>query len=489
MAWKRIVALGVGVACLPLLAFGGDWTQFRGPNNSGVASESQAPSEWSGSKNLAWKEKIPGYGWSSPIVVGDKVIVTTAVSDKQKRPEAMRFGGGFGPPGGRPGPGKDAPKDGGRPKGPPPGGFGKGGPGGPGMFGEGKPPDAVYRWEIHCLDRNTGKSLWSQVALERKPTIATQPSNTYASETPASDGERVYAYFGMHGLYCYDLAGKKVWSKDLGAQKMMMGWGTGSSPALDGDRLFILCDNEDKSFLAAFDKKTGKELWRKGRDEKSNWSTPFVWRNKVRTEIVAAGGRGVRAYNPANGEVLWELKEVGSGRGGFMSPSTNATPVASAEMLYVGRGNAMGGPSPLWAVKAGASGDISLKQGETSNAGIAWYSTKAGPPMASPLLYEGHLYILSQNEPAFLSCYDAKTGKEVYKQRLDGATGFTSSPWALDGKVYCLDQDGQTFVVQAGPEFKLLGKNEIKDMFWSTPAIADGALYLRGRDQLYCVKQ
>jgi outer membrane protein assembly factor BamB len=476
MAWKRNVALGVGLACLPLLAFGGDWTQFRGPNNSGVAVESQAPSEWSIDKNLAWKEKIPGYGWSSPIVVGDKIIVTTAVTDKQTRPKAFG-GGGFGPPPG----GKDGPKDSGRPKGP---------PGGAGMYGDPAPPDAVYRWEIHCLDRNTGKKLWSDVVLERKPAIAATMGNTYASETPVSDGERVYAYFGMHGLFCYDLTGKQIWKKDPGARKMLFGWGTGSSPALDGNRLFVLCDNEEKSFLAAFDKQTGDELWRVPRDEKSNWSTPFVWRNKVRTEIVAAAGAGVRSYDPSNGSLLWELKDPASAQGQGKGPpnTTNATPVGNAELLFVGRGNEMGGLSPLWAVKAGASGDISLKQGENSNAGIAWYNPKAGPPLASPLLYEGYLYVLSQMGQA-IRCYDAKTGKELYKERLQGAKGFMSSPWAHDGKVYCLDGDGQTFVVQSGPQFKLLGKNDIKDMFWSTPAIASDALYLRGADWLYCVKQ
>jgi outer membrane protein assembly factor BamB len=467
------------------LVHGGDWTQFRGLNNSGVVAESQAPVEWSIDKNLAWRVKVPGYAWSSPIVVGDKIIVTTAVSDKQTAPKKFKFVGGFGPPGG-----KDAPKDGGFPKGPPPGGFGKGGFGPP---GGGKPPDAVFRWEVHCLDDATGKTLWSQVALEGKPTIPAGMGNTYASETPVSDGERIYAYFGMHGLYCYDLTGKQLWHKDLGSYKMMMGFGTGSSPTLDGDRVFVLCDNEEKSFLAAFDKKTGDELWRIPRDEKSNWTTPFVWRNKVRTEIVTAGGKTIRSYDPSDGKLLWELKETKApaARGGpgmgSMSPGTNSTPVASAEMLYVGRGNPFGG-SPLWAVKAGASGDISLKAGETSNAHIAWYNPKAGPPLASPILYKELLYILPQMGNV-LTCYDAKTGKEMYKQRLEGADGFTSSPWAHDGKVYCLDQDGKTFVIQAGQEFKLLGKNEIKDMFWSTPAVAADALYLRGRDQLYCVKQ
>jgi outer membrane protein assembly factor BamB len=479
----------VGAAFLPGLVHGGDWTQFRGPNNSGVVAESQAPLEWSFDKNLAWKVKVPGYAWSSPIVVGDKVILTTAISDKQKAPEKMNFGGGggFGPPGG----GKGGPKGDGQPKGPPPGGFGTGGP--PGGFGGRKAPDAVYRWEIHCLDRATGKTLWSQVALEGKPTIPAGMGNTYASETPVSDGERLYAYFGMHGLYCYDLAGKKLWNKDLGSYRMLMGFGTGSSPTLDGDRVFVLCDNEENSFLAAFDKKTGEELWRIQRDEKSNWTTPFVWRNKIRTEIVTAGGKTIRSYDPSDGKLLWELKDTkvpaarGGGGMGDAPPATNATPVANEEMLYVGRGSPFSG-SPLWAVKAGASGDISLKAGETSNAHIAWFSPKAGPPLASPLLYKDLLYILPQMGNV-LTCYDAKTGKEIYKQRIEGADGFTSSPWAHGDKVYCLDQDGRTFVIQAGPEFKLLGKNEIKDMFWSTPAVAADALYLRGRDQLYCVKQ
>jgi outer membrane protein assembly factor BamB len=467
-----------------MLVHGGDWPQFRGPNNSGIA-QSQAPSEWSIDKNLAWKEKIPGYGWSSPIIVGDKIIVTTAVTDKQTRPAPFMPNSGVAPPAK-----KESPKDSDRPKEPPPG---KGGPGNT-YAGEMKPPDAVFRWEIHCLDRNSGKTLWSQVALERKPAIASTMGNTYASETPISDGERIYVYFGMHGLYCYDLSGKQIWKKDLTAYPMLFGWGTGSSPALDGDRLFILCDNQDKSFLVAFDKKTGDELWRVSRSEKSNWSTPFIWRNKQRTEIVAAG-KGVVSYDPANGKVLWELKDPTADAAEAKRPygpnnpppTANATPVANEEMIFVGRGAAFGG-SPLWAVKAGAGGDITLKAGETSNDHIAWFNPKAGPPIASPLLYKDLLYVFPQFGSVFF-CHDAKTGKEVYRQRLDGAAGFTSSPWAAGGKVYCLDQAGHAYVVQAGREFKLLGKNDIKDMFWSTPAVAADAFYLRGADRLYCVKQ
>jgi outer membrane protein assembly factor BamB len=292
-------------------------------------------------------------------------------------------------------------------------------------------------------------------------------------------GQRDYR---MHGVYCYNLEGKELWQRDLGAYKMLMNWGTGSSPALDGDRLFILCDNEEKSFLVALDKKTGKDLWRVTHGERSNWTTPFVWRNQLRTEIVTAGSNAIRSYDPADGEVLWELRRPAASSMSYV----NATPVASESMLYVAAGSKPGS-SPLWAVKVGASGDISPKPGETSNAFTVWSSIKACPPMASPLLYKDNLYILMQN--GILMCLDAKTGKQLYKERLIGAKSLTSSPWAHDGKVYCLDEDGQTFVVEAGPKFELLGKNQIKDMFWATPALSEGSLYLRGADRLWCIRQ
>src|SRR5205807_1141188 len=298
---------------------------------------------------------------------------------------AAGFGGGGRPggprPGAPPGEGKDRPKgegkDAERPKGP---------PGGPGGFGGGrgnqKPPDAVYRWEVYCLDRNSGKILWHQVAAEHKPTIPTQMANTYASETPVSDGERVYAYFGMTGLFCYDLTGKLLWNKELGSYPMRMGFGTGSSPTLYGDSVFVQCDNEEKSFLVAFDKKTGDELWRVNRDEKSSWGTPFIWKNKDRTELVCSGTKKIRSYDPATGKPLWEL--------GGMSGYAAAMPVANEEMIFIGSGGPMSN-SPLFAVKAGASGDISIKSGE-ANASVAWHKTGAGSSIASPLLLSDYLY-------------------------------------------------------------------------------------------------
>lgn len=462
-------------ACSPATGRGDDWPQFRGPGGAGVSGEKQLPLEWAADKKVQWKVKVPGRGWSSPVVWGDKVFLTAAATDSPARP-----GGGAGRPGG---------------------GFGGGGFGGRGAA----PPNAVYRFEVYCLDRATGKTLWKQLALEGKPRVATHGSNTYASETPVTDGERVYAYFGMHGLFCYGLDGKLVWKKDLGSFQMSMGWGTASSPVLDGERLFLQIDNEEKSFVVALDRKTGDEVWRGSREERSNYASPIIWKNKQRTELVTAGSQKVRSYDPATGKVLWELNP-GGGR-------CQASPVADEERLYVGTGGfpvGMGGPGgrpgfggggggfgggrmgggggTLFAVKAGASGDVTPKRGESSSDGVVWAQPKAGPPAASPLVYQGYVYVLEQNGGQ-VSCFDAKTGKPAYqRERLAGACAFWASPWAYDGKVFCLDEGGTTHVLQAGPEFKVLGQNELEDRFWATPAVAGGSLILRGVEGVYCVK-
>ena len=359
-------------------------------------------------------------------------------------------------------------------------GRGPGAPGGGGGFGRSAaPPDQVYRWMVLCLDRGTGDVLWEQVAHEGKPSLATHRSNTYASETPIVDGQRVYAYFGMTGLYCYDLDGKPLWSKDLGSYPMSHGWGTGSSPALAGDRLFVQCDNDEDSFLVALDSRTGDELWRVGRDEKSNWSTPYVWTNAKRAELVTAGGEKMCAYDPATGKLLWSLTGV-KGR-------CSATPVGSDELLYVGVGGGMGGAGPLVAIRAGAAGELTLGGDDpASTAGIAWSVSRAGPPMASPLVYNGNVYVLEQRG-GIIGCYDAATGEERYRKRIEGAAGFASSPWAADGKIFCLDETGQTFVLAPGPELNVLATNKLPDQFWSSVAVAGDHLLLRGVEYLYSI--
>lgn len=524
------IALAASLAALVSLVCSttaGDWTQFRGPDATGVAESTNVPEEWGADKNIQWKVELPGVAWSQPIILGDKIFVTTAVTENQQKPRPGFFGGrggpgggppggGFGPPGGRPEGGRDGARpeggrEGARPEGdrregaPPPregdaprregdrgaegqrrpGGFGQGGfggrPGGGfGGFGRGgPPPNDVYQFKVVCLDRKTGDVVWEKLAKEAKPTIPTHRTNTYASETPITDGERLYAYFGMTGLYCYDLNGKLIWSKELGTYPMMAGWGTGSSCALEGDRLFVLCDNEEKSFLVALDKKTGDELWRVDRDEKSNWCTPYIWKNKTRTEVVTSG-KVVRSYDPASGKVLWEMDGHNSG--------ARSTPVGNEEMLFVGTGGGMGGNGPLVAIKAGAKGDITLEGNDTSSTFVAWSVPRAGAPMASPLLYQGYLYVADQRG-GILACYDAATGKQHYKERVPDSKGFTSSPWAAGGKVFCLDEEGTTFVIEPGPTLKVVGTNKLNEMFWSSAALADNQLLLRGTDHLYSIAE
>ena len=479
------------------------WPQFRGPDGLSLVSENHIPTEWSAEKNIAWKIAIPGTGWACPIVWEDKIFIATAVTENQPKPKAGggRGPGGFGREGGGPGregggpggpdraPGGDGPRpergatdgaqaDGERPAGGNgPGGEGRprrgrGGPGGGGR--DNAPPQSVYRWELLCLDAKTGKEIWKKVALERKPTIPTHSTNTYASETPVTDGKHIFVYFGMIGLFCFDFDGNIVWQKDLGSYPMMNGWGTGSSPVLVDDHLVIQCDNEEKSFIVALDKKTGEEAWRKPRDEKSTWSTPFVWKHHGQTDIVALGGTKVVAYDPASGKETWELPGIGA--------RCSSSPAATDDVLIFGGGGGMRGSGPLLAI------NTKSVEGPSPKADIAWKKDNAGPPMASPLLYDGYVYVLEQRG-GMISCHDAKTGEPAYyRQRLADARGFTSSPWASDGKIFCLDQDGKTYVIEAGPKFKLVGVNELDEMCWSSPAIAHDSLYLRTVDHLYCIR-
>jgi outer membrane protein assembly factor BamB len=474
MKRRALAMAGLILGSVTAAAWAEDWPQFRGPSGSGRSAETQVPASWGADKNIAWKVKVPGYAWSSPIFWGDRVFVTTAVTEKQAKPSAaFAMGGGFG-------------KKGGFPK----GGFGKKGGFPRGGFGKGR-PDTVYRWEVYCLSAATGKVLWKQTAAAHRPTHSAHVANTFATETPATDGERVYAYFGMAGLVvCYDFAGKLVWQKNLGTYAMEFGHGTGASPALAGGRLFIQCDNEEHSFLVALDAKTGAQLWKVDRPEGSSWCSPLVWKNRVRTEVVCLGRR-VRSYDPATGKQLWEL--------GGLSGQIKASPAAGPDLLYVGSGGlgsfggGFGGPGggggrPLFAVKAGAAGDITLKAGEEANDGVAWKLAKAGPSTASPLLVEGCLYVL-EDRGGLVSCYDAGTGRQLYKERLPGAGGFMASPWACAGKVFCLDDGGTTHIIRAGAKFELLGQNSLAETCWASPAMAGGALFLRTVDHLYCIKQ
>jgi outer membrane protein assembly factor BamB len=420
------------------------WPGWRGPDGNGLALEKRLPAEWGTDKNIMWKAALPGTGWSQPIVWGEKVFVTAAETDKQVKPRGGEFD-----------PGLSA-----------------------GSLSGGKPADVIYRWKVLCLDGATGKILWEKTAHEGKPRTSIHRNNTYASETPVADGERVIAYFGNTGLYCYDLSGELLWSKDLGAYPTWLGWGTGSSPVLCGDRVLVQCDNDKESFLVSLNKKSGDELWRVKRNEKSNWCTPYVWKNKLRTELMVAGGTKICSYSPEKGDLLWEMKANGR---------TSLTPVGDEDMVYVDSvDRMMGGQGALVAIRSGALGDISLKAGETSNTFVAWSVSFRTYRVSSPLLYEGCVYMLDQQKGC-VRCYDAKTGKELYNSRVPEAHGFSASPWANDGKVFCLDETGLTIVLQPGPELKILGTNRLDDTFWSSVAVLGDKLLLRGVNHLYCI--
>ena len=419
---------------------GDNWPQFRGSGSLGVADHPGLPEHWGTNQNVAWKTAVEGRGWSSPIVWGNRVFLTTVSTDAQL--EAPKKGLYFG------GDRKDI-------------------------------PQSTFHWVVLCLDLTTGKELWRRDAHAGIPANQLHVKNSYASETPVTDGERVYAYFGNVGLFCYDMEGKALWSTNWPTVKMRYGWGSAASPIVHKGKVFVVNDNEDKSFVTALDGKTGQLLWRTERNEKSNWATPYVWENETRTELVTPGTGRVRSYD-LEGRLLWEF--------GGMSTIAIPTPFSKFGLLYVASGYVGDKVRPFFAIKPGASGDITLKPGETNSQFMAWSMPAAAPYNPSPLVYGDYMYVLF--DFGFLSCHDARTGAVVYdKQRVRTApTGFTSSPWAANGKIYALSEDGDTFVFQAGPEYKLLHTNSLDEMCMSTPAIAGDRILIRTLGNLYCIK-
>jgi outer membrane protein assembly factor BamB len=428
-----------GFAVLVPLSAAVEWRQFRGPA-AGVTEEKDLADTWSSTENVAWKVDIPGRGWSSPVVAADRIYVTSVIAaEPEEAPKkGLYFGGN-----------REA------------------------------PPADEHRWMVYCVDWKTGKLLWSREVYRGKA-AARHLKNSYASETPVTDGERVYVYFGSVGVFCLNRDGAQVWSYRLGPFRMRNGWGTAASPVLHRGRIYIVNDNDEQSFLAALDAKTGKPIWQVPRDEGSNWSTPYVWEHGDRTEIVTAGTRRIRSYD-LDGKLLWQL--------GGMSSIAIPTPFAKFGLLYVTSGYVGDQVRPVYAVRPGASGDISLKADEPGNQFIAWYQPQAGPYNPSPIVYGDYYYTLLDR--GFFTCHDARTGKEIYgKQRIDpAASAFTASPWAANGRIYALSEDGDTFVIQAGPAFKLLGKNSLDEMCMATPAVYRSSLIVRTASKLYRIQK
>ena len=444
MSRALIVTVALSVLTLTGASGADQWPNFRGPQAGVVADDPNLPDSWSETKNVVWKIDIPGLAWSSPVVWDDHVILTSAISS-----------------------GKEAPPE-------------------KGLFDPGDAQHgntrstAINRWMVYDVEFKTGAIRWSQELSRRIPPIGRHIKNSFASETAVIDGDRAYVYFGAIGLVAaLDLKGQIVWTKEVPAYGTYFDMGTASSPVVYKDRVYIVHDNLTDSFMVAFDKRTGAEIWRVKRDEDTKgatWSTPVVWENDLRSEIVVPASGKVRSYD-LQGKLLWEL----SGMTFLTAPS----PFATHDLVYFSSGYPGASPRPVYAVRPGASGDISLKPEETRNEYIAWYQPTLGTYQTSALVYGGYYYTLLDR--GFLLCHDARTGTQIYgRQRIspDGS-GFTASPWAYNGKIFLLSEDGDTFVVQAGSEFKLLGKNSLNEMSLATPAIVRGSIIMRTQSKLY----
>jgi outer membrane protein assembly factor BamB len=452
VAGLTFLALLILTSCAP------NWPQFRGPGQDMLASGRKLPENWNDSTNIRWITPMEGASWSSPIVYVNKVFVTTCIPVKITPPPEQ-------------------------PASPPPeGGQGQGRPGDRPPLPQ--PPEEdlgylqdIYRWEVSCLDLETGALLWKQVAKEGHPRIKKNPATNYAGETPVTDGKRLYAYFGMTGVYCWDLDGKLLWEKDLGAFKTRNGWGAGASPVAYDGILYVQVDNEEQSFLVALDGKTGDEVWRAERDEKTNYSTPYIWKNRARTELVT-GGRKARSYDLKSGEILWELEVPGV----YNIPG----PVGNRDFLYLGNTPQRDQPGSLFCIRAGARGDITPPEGENHSAGVSWANLDAPIGNPSPLLYEGLIYLIG-SRGGQVTCINALSGNPEYQEKIDDVAACWASPWAVDGKICFTDEKGVTQVFKAGRNFELLVENSLDDKFWTSVAVAGDAYLMKGVERLYCI--
>lgn len=415
-----------------------NWHQWRGPNMTGVSPNGNPLLDWSESKNVKWKIEIPGKGNSTPIIWGDQLFVLTAApkGEEIKPAESNQ--------------GQER-----RRRGPP-----------------SRKATHVHKFMVFSINRHNGEIIWQRTVKEELPQEATHDLGSWASGSPITDGEHVYAYFGSQGLYCFDMQGNLQWERDFGQMSKHMQFGEGSSPTLYKDKIIVLWDHEGDSFLFVLDKKTGKDVWKAARDERTSWATPLVVEVKGKPQIITSATQRVRSYDLDSGKLVWEC----SG----MTANVIPAPMVADGILYLAsgfRGNAM------MAVRlSDAEGDI------TGTDAIVWkYDGKETPYAPSGLLYEDKLYVLRSNN-GILSCFDAKTGNPIYSgKRMEGMGNLYSSPVAAQGRIYILGHNGIMYVIKAGPIFKILAVNPLDDNFNASPAVIGDMMYLRGYKHLYCI--
>ena len=428
---------------LPTRPSSPNWPSFRGADAAGVAIGARPPTTWDVEKgvNVRWKTPIPGLGHSSPIVWGNRVYVTTAIPETEEG-VTFRYG-------------QNAYSD--------------------VAAANRSTRDSVrYSWRVYALDRASGKIQWERVAREGVPQTARHVSQSQANSTPVTDGSRIVTWFGSEGLYCYDMDGKLLWKRDLGPLHSgyivdpSYEWSTASSPVIDKNRVILQVDLVKGSFIAAFDVRTGQELWRTARDEDPSWGTPLVHETPSGTEIVTIAPKFARAYDPETGRELWRL--------GRHSVYAASTPIAGLGLLFLSSGGA-GTPQPLYAVRPGARGDITLADDEASNRWVAWSKSRGGAAIATPIVYGDLLYVSSGG--GALSVYGAETGERVYQERLTRGGTFTASPVAADGKVYFTSEDGDVIVVKAGRTFERLAMNSLGEPVLASAAISQDTIIFR----------
>jgi outer membrane protein assembly factor BamB len=428
----------------PLASSPSAWPSFRGTDANGIADGQNLPDAWDvkTGANILWRTPIPGLAHSSPVVWGDRVFVTTAISG---RPNATFK---------------------------------------PGLYGDGDASDdqSRHRWVIYALDRRTGKPVWARTAAEGAPLNKRHIKSTYASASPATDGRVVVAWFGSQGVHAYDVDGTFRWKVDLGRVDMgaydipTYEWGPASSPIIWNDLVIVQCDTQADSFLIALDLATGKTVWKTDREELPSWGTPTVVTTPAGPELVTNASNFVRGYDPRTGKERWRL--------GRSSKITAPTPIAADGLIVIASGR--GPERPIFVVRPGASGDITPADGATSSAGVAWSKTGRGSYMPTPIAHGGILYVLGN--PGIFDAYDLKTGEEIYRQRLPHpGSGFSASPVIADGKIYMASEDGDLFVVAAGREFNLLATNHMGELLMATPALSGGTMFVRSSQSVIAI--
>lgn len=424
----------------------GNWPQFRGYRASGIASDQDLPLTWDVKRgtHVLWKTPIPGLGHSSPVVWEDRVFVTTAVGEGR---EAYLKVGRYG----------ESPDN---------------------------PEDFIHHYRLYCLGTKTGRIIWEQTVYSGKPKVARHVKSSHANSSPATDGKHVLAFFGTEGLYCYDLEGKLLWKRDLGYLDSgafdvpEIQWGFGSSPIIHKDRVVVLCDVNNQSFIAALDLSTGEDVWRTLRDENPTWGTPTIYEAGDRTHIIVNGYKHIGSYDFETGKEIWWM------RGGGDIPVP--TPVVSHGLVFIT--NSHGRMRPIYAVRLDAQGNISLKDDEASNDSIPWFYPRRGAYQPTPIVYGDYLYVCDNS--GVLTCYEAATGKEMYRETIGGdLSSYSASPVAADGRLYFTDEYGNIHIIKAGPEYEHLAVNRMDEICMASPAISGRTLFIRARNHLYAVSK